>query len=182
MPRAKLHYLPGVSKEDIQQDMMLARYTGKRTSMKRLQEEKAIGYGVHPIPDAIPIWSIVPRPDYRMIELLAEFMVQQEEGIKSQLLAYLEEPDEGRLKEVVRILGGTLEHRPAPITLTQLILKSLPATLDDLYQLADKTHLSKKPKAAVRQNIRNLLKRREVAWEGDQLCRVNVSVIQTNRS
>lgn len=165
--------LPGVLPEDIRQDMALSRITGRRASMKRLKEGKDIGYGLHPSPDAIPIWSIVPRPDFKLFERLAEFVLEQEEGIKRHIVAYLSEPDEGKLRDIVKALGKDLEEKRIPMTLTELILKSLPAKLDELYQLAIKVHVSRKPNAAVRQNIRNLEKRGKVQWDGDILCRVN---------
>lgn len=167
--------LPGILPEDIRQDIAISRLTGRKSSMKKLKEGKDIGYGLHPSPDAIPIWSIVPRPDFKLFEQLAEFVLNQEELIKQRIVEYLSEPDEGKLQAVVIALGKDLEEKKVPLTLTELIFKSLPATLDELYELAIKVHISRKPQAAVRQNIRNLISRGRVQWEDDVLCRVSDS-------
>lgn len=167
------YLLPGTLPEDIKQEMAIARLTGKKASMKKLMDRKDIGYGLQPLPEAIPIWSIVTRPDYRLFEELAQYILAQEESLKKEILAYLAEPDDGRLATIVRALGNEIQvERKKPLTLTELLFKNLPLTLAEMYVFARAAHPSKKPEAAVRQIIRNMLKRKEVAWESELLCRV----------
>ena len=181
----ELHLLPGLElPEDIRQEMAISHLTGKKASMRRLQGPKDLGYGLRPASDAIPVWSIVHRPDFTTLEKLTEFILDQEESIKREILAYLVEPNESQLSVIIKALG--IEQRPAPqkppITLTDLILKALPATLDELYALARVAHQSRKPEAAVRQNVRNLIRRERIAWEGERLCRAGGSANRTKRS
>src|SRR4051812_20755568 len=99
------YLLPGDLAEDIKQDMALAHFTGKKASMKRLMDRKDLGYGLRPTADAVPVWSVVNRPNYALFEKLTEFILAQEESIKREILAYLSAPDEGRLASVVNALG-----------------------------------------------------------------------------
>ena len=72
------------------------------------------------------------------------------------MVEYLEDPDELQLERLAAVAGLEIKPREyvKPATLTDMIMRALPATRDELYDLARQHHRSKRPEAAVRQTIR----------------------------
>lgn len=161
--REALYYiLPGTSDEDRQQLREVDKLEGKTLSRSRKVDEiKELSYGLVPVEDAIPLWT-GEVPDPEVIEKLSEWLLAQSEIISHAVLDYLDEPNEDQLHKVLRIIGKTFKPVNKEITLTELITRALPTTLEKLYVMARREHRSKRPEAAVRTILRGLEKRREV--------------------
>ena len=93
---------------------------------------------------------------------MSEWLLAQSEIISHAVLDYLDEHNEDQLHRVLRIIGKKFKPVNKEVTLTELITRALPTTLEKLYVMARREHRSKRPEAAIRTILRGLEKRREV--------------------
>lgn len=95
------------------------------------------------------------------LEKVIEWSTEQASIVRLAVVEYLESPDDERLSDVLNLCGIEKENRKTrkEDTLTALLKRSLPATLEELYVVARRNHRSNRPEAAVRQTLRNLKKR-----------------------
>lgn len=169
-----LHEFPPITREDDEQEALLAKLEnrayrgGYRFAYSRRPRE--YGYGLLPS-DAWHMPFAPEAPDPATVERLIGWVMSQERHVAVRVMDYLDDPSSEsleRIKEVVDV-GMTMEikhNRPA--TLTDLILRTLPASMPELYNLARREHVSKRPEAAVRQIIRNLVKRGTIEMDSEE--------------
>lgn len=176
-----LYLLPSTSPEDIRQERALAELE-RRRGVRRTRTDRAreYGYGLMPEDD----WAnpFAPEaPDPHVVETLVSWVMSQERHVAVKVMDYLDNPNPDTLRQVKDAVDVqmTLEvHREVPLTLTELILKNLPADVPTLYDLARREHTSRRPEAAVRQIIRNLTKRGTIAGDSEGV----YHVLQRSRS
>ena len=164
-PAPLLYEFPPCTREDDEQEALLAKLEnrayrgGYRFAYSRRPRE--YGYGLLPSDD----WQMpfAPEaPDPGTVERLISWVMSQERHVAIRVMDYLDDPSTEsleRIKEVVDAGMTTELHRHRPATLTDLITRALPASMPQLYDLARREHVSKRPEAAVRQILRNLVKR-----------------------
>lgn len=156
MEEQVLYPLSGPTPQDLAQDLELRKLTKTRVRAERVRE---YGYGVAPGDGAVPAWYQPQRAEPHALEMLINWTLSQSSIVRAAVIDYLEDPDHD-LKRVVSLIHSIpIAERPSAGTLTDLIRRSLPCDLDQLYELARREHPSRRPEAAVRQIIRNLTRR-----------------------
>ncbi len=149
--------------EDIEQENKLREIEGKRKVSKRRNRVIRLGYGLVVPKGAHLLWKTNPI-NLEAIEQISAWLLHRESKIQLAVLDYLDDPDQEQFVAVLSLIDRRFHHRlPKKITLMELILNSLPSTYEDLVVMAKREHRSKRPEAAVRQNLRNLISRKE-AW------------------
>lgn len=138
---------------------------------RRLEKEKGItpppvtrsreyGYGL--VPGEGQIVDENFTINFRALERIIEWSMEQSALVRLAVVEYLEEPGDEHLEAVLDLIdvqapvAGTKRKEAS---LTSLIVHALPATIEELYVLARRQHRSHRPEAAVRQTIRNLRKK-----------------------
>lgn len=165
-----LHLLPGPSSEDLEQEILIAKWEGrvKYRPPYTAKFGRELGYGQRAPDNASPFF---PPHEYNpeAVETLLEWMFDQSDQIQVAVLAYLSDPSERRFKTVLRLIDrATEEVRPRQSnTLVDLVVRVLPATLEDLYKMARREHQAKRPEAAVRQLLRRLTAEGRIVKKGE---------------
>jgi hypothetical protein len=151
--------------EDVNQEIWLLQQSGKnpRRDLVRKRLESRLVEGIFSdIPDGIDVQ--LPWLDYRpisleSIEFLVEWSLSQVKEVQQIIWNFLEDPED-QLQPTLELLMelGIIEEIPQPkpqVTIKDLILKSLPATFDDLVQLVLMVSPNtRRPEATIRQFIR----------------------------
>lgn len=161
------HLLPGLSEEEIAQENALRGLEGRKKISRKRNRHKELSYGIQAPTNSTPLW-MTPLPDLRSVEILSEWLLQQSETIQGAVLDYLDRPNQDQFIAALSLIDREfplIESRET--TLMELMLNAMPATIDDMVLMARREHNSKRPSAAVRQNIRNLVKRKE-AWVDEE--------------
>lgn len=165
----KLHILPDTeTQEDHEQEEVLANLEHRKPRSQQRNKQRELSYGLRPGASDVPVWAGRDEINYDAIERLADWTLEQAERVQQMVFAYLDEPEDKQLFRITALLSlqfPEVDERPG--TLLDLMLRSLPATLDSWYELARREHHSKRPEAAVRANIRNLLERGEITLDGE---------------
>ena len=165
----KISAVPVTTREDFEQESILQGLEGKKRKVfsRKVLEIVNLTYGLIAPEDAEPLGPTPPTPNVEAIEQLSTWMLQQSERLRHAILDYLDDP---RDRQIIRILTMlNLKFHPIEmreITLTQLMLDSLPTNMESLYELARREHKSKRPHAAVRVILRSLLRKGEVVLDG----------------
>jgi len=162
---------PILNREDLKQEKELSKLTGKKPPSWRRSQLKELAYGHKPPEDSVPIGT-PPEIDLGSIAELTEWLLVQSEKVKAAVLDYLDSPKDNQLWRVMSILELRFIHVPErAVTLTSVILDSLPSTKEDLYKIALQEFVSKRPEAAVRTILRNLVKRGVVVKDEEETYR-----------
>lgn len=168
LPRPTTYLFPPNTPEDVEQDLHVARLEGRELRHSRWHHSSVnseTGYGLN----ADGVGQVWPRPegvDPDVTERLISWVIQQQMFVTLAVLEYLEDPTPDHLQHVLTLVTevnqeARSERRRDP-TLSSLLIRSLPATRDQLYELARREHPSRRPEAAVRQTLRNLIKQGRV--------------------
>ncbi len=157
--------LPGIDHQDVLQEAELLRLQGKIPNLRIIRKRLSRGVLLYDLPpeDAQPFEESPYDPE--VTEALIDWALQQTEKIQERIFLFLEEPTH----EAVPSLLIFLRRQNIPLnlidtaptgSLSKLLMRTLhePQYLDDLYELARRSHVSERPEAAVRQFIRRAQK------------------------
>jgi len=137
----------------------------------RILEEKSRFLSLDSLPPSVAergvplFYQEQPVPNLEAVEELVRWALKQTEMIQEVIWAFLDDPD-GMLETTLEKLG--LEEKEAtrderkPISSTQLVRDSLPATYDELLILVQANTFNKRPAATVRQILRRLTRTGEI--------------------
>lgn len=164
---SKVHLLPDDGEEDYAQDNVLANLEGKKRKDRRQGRIRQLSYGLRPRAGDIPAWGNLDEINFDAIERLADYLLGTEARITAAILEYLDDPGDRSFFRVVGILQLKLTPFPKKGSLIEMMLRSMPTKLDDLYDMARNSHDAKRPEAAVRANLRNLMDRGEVVLDDE---------------
>jgi len=169
-PASELYEFPPLhTKEDLAQETALATLEGRRPPSRyhrvsSSQKSREYGYGLLPEDSAVSVFCPTP-PDPHVIETIIQWTMAQSRNIAVKVLNYLENPDDTLLQNIREMVDCKVEiqaYGRSTSTLTDLILRALPASPEQLYALARQEHRSRRPEAAVRQTLRNLQRRKVI--------------------
>lgn len=167
--------LPNIDSQDIAQEMALLVLRGKipsRSVVRRRLQGKARELLVGTLRDnesaellegkITGFLFCPPSPNLGAIEDLVLWALSRDQAVQDLIFSTLSgslspEVAVARLR-ALGVVGKSLGTGPKGNggSLTHLILRSLPATKEALYQLAIREHTAKRPEAAVRQILRRL--------------------------
>lgn len=168
-----LHPLPPLLlREDVEQERALAALLGKHGPYQRFQfPARELGYGTSAPDNGTAFFGEGDSlPDPEVIDKLAAWTTQQSARVQAAVIEYLEDPKDQSLEHVLQLIDRAVPEDTEPIArpnFAQLVLRSLPATKDQLYQLAYREHLAKRPEATVRQVVRRLSAQGKLRQEGE---------------
>lgn len=157
--------LAPILSDDIDQELWILQQEGKnpkRSLIRKRLESKVVEGIFSDLPGNISVR--LPWVDYRpisleSIELLIEWSLYQVKEVQQVIWRFLENPED-QLQSTLESLKelGIIEDLPKPkpqVTIKDLILKSLPATFDELVQLVVMVSPNtRRPEATIRQFIR----------------------------
>ena len=162
------------TKEDLLQEAALLRLLGVANPSLRVIARKhsqpVPAYDV--LPEGTSPWGQSAVSDPVVTLRLIDWAFEQSPEIEGLIFGFLEEPTNQGLTELL----FDLECRGVPIyqisftpelSVTDLILRSLPATKDELYELVQREHTTRRPAATVRQILRRLQKSGIICLQGD---------------
>lgn len=164
---------PPLTKEDLKQEKELSRLTGKKPPSWRRNLVKELAYGYKPPANSVPIGT-PPAIDLESIVELTEWLLIQSEKVKEAVLDYLDSPKDNQLWRIMSILELRFIAPPKKspsTTLTSVILDSLPSTKEELFKVALQEFVSKRPEAAVRTILRNLVRRGVIVKNEEEVYR-----------
>ncbi len=122
------------------------------------RRRKELAYGLIAPDNTLPLW-IPEIPNIQVILKLSNWLLKQEEKIKEVILDYLDNPGDDKFWSILVLLD--VDHPPPKKiregSLIDLMLRSLPASKEELYEIAIREHKSNRPESAVRTNLRRLL-------------------------
>lgn len=171
----RYYFLPLPDREDVEQEMALQRLLGKEPKRppRSVVYGREMSYGLI-TPDGVPPLDTGSSVNMEALETLMEWLQTQSDQIQVAVLAFLADPENTRRwKTVARLINIVEIPQPSPEekrrsqSLVGLILRVLPANIDDLYQMARQQHPSRRPEAAVRQILRRLTREQKVVKRGD---------------
>jgi hypothetical protein len=178
--------IPGIDPQDIEQEAELLRLEGKTPNKsiikKRLQGDNPdLTYDfTEELNGSKPNWRTY-NPDPDAIKQLAKWALRQSDEIRDEIFEFIDNPTDKRVDEIIKKLidlsilseaaleehRSTLRHKGS---IADMLLRELsatgPRTEEELYSL-EATIQSKRPRAAIRQTLRRLVKTEKVKLEND---------------
>jgi len=163
-------FSPGIDPQDIEQEAQLLILEGKvpnRRLIRARLQPRELCYTAHEVYEQSEAFT--PQVTFEaeeVIEKLVNWAIHQTEIIQEQIYSFLEEPED-LLEETLALLQDehiisetTAPSRPTG-SATQLILRSLPASFDQLVHIVTEVSSPRRPQATVRQAMRTLTKRNQ---------------------
>jgi hypothetical protein len=179
-PYQPLHMFPPErDKDDLRQHAELTYLlTGKRLRRppSGIIYGRGMGYGLQPPDEAVPYWYRPNETNEEALGSVIEWMMEQEVDIQSATFDYLDNPSDASLQRILTLVNGVRTKVPSNPTgrggghtMAALLLRSLPATMDQLKELGRREHLAERPEAQIRQLIRRYTKENKIYFnEEDQ--------------
>ena len=174
--------LPPIDSDDLQQEMAILRFQGKRPKRdlvyRRLQSQSGDVWLFNE--DTFSNEATLESPwigteirEPSPAELLSNWSRDQHPRIQRLIVEFLNDPDDEHLSRTLRVLRrmGIVPRTPRSlmtqkiaessgslITLLYQRIKESPQTIDSLYALTRSVHKAKRPEAACRQALRRLMR------------------------
>ena len=168
--------------EDHEQEKILSNLEHRKPRSQRRNQLRELSYGLRPGAGDVPVWAGLDEINYDAIERLADWTIMQAERVQQAVFTYLDNPTDNQLFRITALLELRFPRISAkPGSLLELQLRSMPCTLEDMYELARREHPSKRPEAAVRANLRNLVERGEVELREQKYCKTGKTKSGRNR-
>lgn len=155
---------PRVDAEDVRQEVDLRKWQGLRVSRRVIEQRMTAETGMIPLyvgEGGSSPWDdgeAIPSP--MTVQRLVEWALTQTGEIQSLIWVFLDSPSK-RLEPTIHALraSGAIaetsqERVERKVTLGNLLLRSLPATFEQLVAVVQRNQSSKRPQATVRQFIR----------------------------
>lgn len=150
---------PLLLNEDLRQEQALAQLQGKHGPSARWNRPaKEVGYGLSCPANATAFWGNSEAPSEAVIDKLVAWTTQQSATVQLAVQEYLEDPRDEALNQILLLINQAVPEKEADSkpNFAQLVIRALPATKDQLIQMAFREHLAKRPEATVRQVLRRL--------------------------
>lgn len=163
-------------KDDVDQEMAILELLGVKGNRSlvrkrlRIQLGRVLTYDDAPLESRPVQWADYNRIDPEATARLVAWALDQIESVQQIIWDFLHDPSEKLEDTLLRLqeLGyaEVQDNRPQVMTLKEMMMKALPATLDDLIELVQiASPETRRPAATVRQFIRRHIGTAEVYLE-----------------
>lgn len=152
---------PRIDSEDVKQECDLRQWQGLRTSQRVVERRMAAQTGMVPLymgESGSSPWGEEEVPSPAVVTRLMDWALTQTTEVQALIWQFLDSPSR-RLQPTIVALReqGIIQERPRTdrhVSLGSLLLRSLPATFEELVEVVQSNHSAKRPQATVRQFIR----------------------------
>lgn len=160
---------PSIDRDDIRQEAALLQWQGITPSLsiirKRLegQDRYLLASGFSDNAVTVEAVALKPPPPPEVVESLVDWALAQSDEVQSRFFSFLGNP-EGELEDTLRFLEEKelLRSTSVPVVkavpMAQIMLSSLPATKEELYDVIRTATDNERPESTVRQWLRRGLR------------------------